>query len=67
MPSVTAEDRKLVAADLSTSLQGTRLIFVFGRTGTGKTTLLRELTGMDLKVGESLSSGMCACQPPTLA
>ncbi|KAK3900986.1 P-loop containing nucleoside triphosphate hydrolase protein [Staphylotrichum tortipilum] len=38
-------------------LEGTKLIFVFGRTGTGKTTLLKELTGMDLKVGEKLGSG----------
>lgn len=30
-----------------------------GQSGTGKTTILRELTGLDLKVGETMGSGMC--------
>ncbi|KAI0172962.1 P-loop containing nucleoside triphosphate hydrolase protein [Hypoxylon sp. FL1284] len=38
-------------------LRGTKLIFVFGLSGTGKTTLLKELTGLDLKPGHMLDSG----------
>ncbi|KAI9728601.1 MAG: hypothetical protein M1834_007629 [Cirrosporium novae-zelandiae] len=36
---------------------GTKLIFVVGQSGTGKTTMLQELTGMDLKVGVKINSG----------
>ncbi|KAH6856874.1 P-loop containing nucleoside triphosphate hydrolase protein [Chaetomium sp. MPI-CAGE-AT-0009] len=32
-------------------LKGTKLIFVVGQTGTGKSSLLRELTGQDITVG----------------
>jgi len=42
------------------SLHGTKLIFVFGKTGAGKTTILKELTSMDLKVGDRLGSGIVA-------
>ncbi|KAH6687239.1 hypothetical protein F5X68DRAFT_239753 [Plectosphaerella plurivora] len=39
-------------------MRGTKLIFVMGQSGTGKTTMLRELTGMDeLKVGHAMGSG----------
>lgn len=41
----------------SQSLPGTKVIFVMGQSGTGKTTMLQELTGLDLKVGSTLSSG----------
>ncbi|RSL54326.1 hypothetical protein CEP54_009948 [Fusarium duplospermum] len=36
---------------------GTKLIFVMGQAGTGKTTILEELTGIDLGVGHTSSSG----------
>ncbi|EXJ75707.1 uncharacterized protein A1O5_00214 [Cladophialophora psammophila CBS 110553] len=36
---------------------GTKLIFVTGQTGAGKTTILRELTGLDLEVGWTMNSG----------
>ncbi|KAI0099377.1 P-loop containing nucleoside triphosphate hydrolase protein [Daldinia grandis] len=38
-------------------LKGTKLIFVVGQTGTGKSTILRELTGLDLKIGYTWKSG----------
>ncbi|KAL4784864.1 P-loop containing nucleoside triphosphate hydrolase protein [Aspergillus varians] len=38
-------------------LKGTKLIFVVGCTGSGKTTLLGEITGQDLKIGNSAKSG----------
>ncbi|KAG7294460.1 hypothetical protein NEMBOFW57_004533 [Staphylotrichum longicolle] len=38
-------------------LRGTKLILVVGQTGTGKSTLLRELTGLDLAVGHTHNSG----------
>ncbi|OCK73994.1 hypothetical protein K432DRAFT_270626, partial [Lepidopterella palustris CBS 459.81] len=42
---------------LKKHLLGTKLIFVLGKTGTGKTSLLQELVGQDLHVGHSLESG----------
>ncbi|RMJ18125.1 hypothetical protein CDV36_002230 [Fusarium kuroshium] len=38
-------------------LRGTKLIFVMGQTGTGKTSILQELTGIDLGVGHTSKSG----------
>ncbi|KAI1477500.1 P-loop containing nucleoside triphosphate hydrolase protein [Daldinia eschscholtzii] len=38
-------------------LKGTKLIFVVGQAGTGKSTLLQELTGLDLNIGYTLKSG----------
>ncbi|KAJ3549700.1 hypothetical protein NM208_g364 [Fusarium decemcellulare] len=39
-------------------LSGTKLIFVVGKTGTGKTTILSELTGLPgMETGETLKSG----------
>ena len=41
------------------SLSGTKLIFVVGKTGTGKTTILSELTGLaELEAGKTLKAGM---------
>ena len=39
------------------SLQGTKLIFVVGVSGTGKTTLLTEITEQQLVVGKGHTSG----------
>ncbi|KAI8959633.1 hypothetical protein F5Y11DRAFT_332418 [Daldinia sp. FL1419] len=38
-------------------LKGTKLIFVVGQTGTGKSTILQELTGLKPEVGHTLESG----------
>ncbi|KAI1466181.1 P-loop containing nucleoside triphosphate hydrolase protein [Daldinia caldariorum] len=38
-------------------LKSTKLIFVVGQTGTGKSTILQELTGLDLNIGYTLKSG----------
>ncbi|KAH7310142.1 P-loop containing nucleoside triphosphate hydrolase protein [Rhexocercosporidium sp. MPI-PUGE-AT-0058] len=48
---------KQVVKFVKTYLGGTKLIFVVGQSGTGKTTMLRELSGLDLKVGGTLNSG----------
>jgi predicted ATPase len=38
-------------------MSGTRVIFVTGETGTGKSSLLEELTGETIPVGRGLKSG----------
>ncbi|KAI0502736.1 P-loop containing nucleoside triphosphate hydrolase protein [Xylaria bambusicola] len=38
-------------------LNGTKLIFVVGQSGTGKSTFLREISGMDLQIGKTRNSG----------
>ncbi|KAF1837264.1 hypothetical protein BDW02DRAFT_628177 [Decorospora gaudefroyi] len=43
-------------------LGGTKLIFVVGKSGKGKTSLLRELTGLDLHVGSTLKAGTMSYQ-----
>ncbi|KEZ44313.1 hypothetical protein SAPIO_CDS3279 [Scedosporium apiospermum] len=50
-----ASDR--VVAFIKSHLRGTKVIFVIGQAGTGKSTMLKEMTGLDLKVGETLDSG----------
>ncbi|KAK0613548.1 P-loop containing nucleoside triphosphate hydrolase protein [Immersiella caudata] len=42
---------------INTYLRGTKLIFVVGAAGTGKSKLLSEITGLDLKVGKGYASG----------
>jgi len=39
------------------SLRGTKLIFVVGQSGTGKSTMLKEVTGQDLTIGKGITSG----------
>ncbi|KAI8297924.1 hypothetical protein K4K59_003140 [Colletotrichum sp. SAR11_240] len=48
---------KAVLAFIKSTMKDTKLIFVMGKSGTGKSSLLNELTGMDLHVGTSLKSG----------
>ncbi|KAI1653925.1 P-loop containing nucleoside triphosphate hydrolase protein [Daldinia decipiens] len=48
---------KPVVSFVKEYLKGTKLIFVVGQTGTGKSTILRELTGLDLKIGYTWKSG----------
>jgi Cdc6-like AAA superfamily ATPase len=43
--------------DTFRSLRGTKLILVVGQTGTGKSSLIRELTGQDVVVGHTHESG----------
>ncbi|PKS05089.1 hypothetical protein jhhlp_008456 [Lomentospora prolificans] len=46
-----------VIAFIKKHLQGTKLILVMGQSGTGKTTMLKELTGLDLHIGDTMASG----------
>ncbi|KAK4070999.1 uncharacterized protein Triagg1_6366 [Trichoderma aggressivum f. europaeum] len=46
-----------VMSFLNSSLGDTKLILVVGQAGTGKSTILEELTGLDLTVAGSLKSG----------
>ncbi|KAK3292157.1 uncharacterized protein B0H64DRAFT_364857 [Chaetomium fimeti] len=48
---------KSVVRYIKKYLKGTKLIFVVGQTGTGKSSLLRELTGQDITIGETHKSG----------
>ncbi|KAI1808877.1 P-loop containing nucleoside triphosphate hydrolase protein [Daldinia bambusicola] len=48
---------KRVVRYVEKHLKGTKLIFVVGQTGTGKSTILQELTGLDLNIGYTLKSG----------
>ncbi|KAI0104216.1 hypothetical protein GGR51DRAFT_522029 [Nemania sp. FL0031] len=40
------------------SLNGTKLIFVVGQSGTGKSTFLREISSMELHIGKTRNSGL---------
>ncbi|EAQ88328.1 predicted protein [Chaetomium globosum CBS 148.51] len=48
---------KPVVQFIKKHLKGTKLIFVVGQTGTGKSSLLKELTGQDINIGKSHKSG----------
>ncbi|KAK5993929.1 hypothetical protein PT974_07367 [Cladobotryum mycophilum] len=48
---------KLVQAANGAAMRDTKLIFVMGKSGTGKTTLLQELTGLKLGIGHGSGSG----------
>ncbi|CAH0042561.1 unnamed protein product [Clonostachys rhizophaga] len=53
-----AEQVPNMAVHSTESLAGTKLIFVVGKTGTGKTTILAELTGLEgLNPGETIDAG----------
>ncbi|KAI1111265.1 P-loop containing nucleoside triphosphate hydrolase protein [Nemania sp. NC0429] len=43
-------------------LKGTKLIFVVGQSGAGKSTFLREVSGMDIRIGKSRNSGTKNCE-----
>ncbi|KAI0465524.1 P-loop containing nucleoside triphosphate hydrolase protein [Xylaria cf. heliscus] len=48
---------KSVIKYIEKHLTGTKLIFVVGQSGTGKSTFLREISGMELHIGKSRNSG----------
>ncbi|KAI0420847.1 P-loop containing nucleoside triphosphate hydrolase protein [Xylaria grammica] len=48
---------KPVVSFIEKHLKGTKLIFVVGQSGTGKSTFIKEISGMDIHIGKTRKSG----------